>query len=736
MLGDDASLVLVELLKKILEILKEMSKDRDKGGNVKTKEPKKPKIKVGKLSKRAFKKLRKAGMNFGYMTFPKEKLAELEKAVKELGGSFFAMQPEDGNNAVIAVPQQYVDLVNAAMKHVVAEVMTADPNALKIKDGADKIDEADMKLTADILRSHDIPVYSFQSSDGKYMNVVPDEFNGQYEAAMKEVRELSGQLKNIEITRYEQTSPLDSLDVLACKMSSEAAAALYSAAKYNNLDVQFTKVGDDIVATYPAAIAKDVEKLQQEFTAGVEESEKFLIDVKDNTITMDVEKLLKGEDAATYFVRVPNTSGQDFLRLDKSDVEVVNGGKTLSMKLDNQRSYTIFDEAGNVKSERIGFELAKSYNTKSMYANQDTAVVKYSDSVERIDLYNAEKNQLISLGIDRADKIRAELLEQGLSIKATEMLLKDINDKLPDEYKDIFNYTAEKTEIVYADIPNIGEYLAQSQLSQQLIGKAECYGEIPKDNGSKCCVYDSAANRFTVLPVLPKAEVQAKLSEMGYSELSAKEIADRVVSSYRDTDKVREIQVKEEKTIVPKTFESNNPELANMMFHQSTYGMLIVQESADQYKYMDIDKGTPMADVEKALLKNFDIKDEMTAAEIMKQLAKDGIIELPAAQNIDDVAISRLSSNMVEISNGDNSVIMPKDKIDAGRLEGMGISAKTVTSIEKSIRTAEKSAKNPAKQTLQQLKSFAAEAVKVGNGVKDKVMDMAEKVKPKSGQER
>ncbi len=733
MIGEDASKATLDLIMKLLDILKSFIELFNRGSS-KSQEPKKPKIKVGKLSKKDFKKLINAGTNFGYLTFPKEKLAELEKAVKELGGSFFATKMENGNNAVIAVPQQYVDLVNAAMQHVVADVMKSDPNALKIKGGADKIDEADMKLTADILRSHDIPVYSFKSADGKYMNVVPDEFDGQYEAAIKEAKGISEQLKNIEITRYEQTSPLDSLDVFACKMSPEAARALYAAAKYNNLDVQFAKVGDDIVAKYPAAIAKDVAKLQQEYSAGLEESEKYIIDIKDNTITMDRDKLLISEDDATYFVRVPNTAGLDYLRLDKSDVELVNNGKSLSVKLDMDKSYTIFDESGQVKSERIGAELAKSYNTKSLRANKNTVVTKYGDGIERIDLYNSEKNRLISLSIDNADKIRTELLEQGLSLKAAEMLLKEINGMLPDKYKSIFNYSAEKTEIVYADIPNIGEYLAQAQLSQQLIGKAECYGEIPKDSGSKCCVFDKSENKFTVLPILPKAEITAKLAEMGYSEVSAKEIADRVVGSYRETDNVKDIQIKEEKSITPKYFETNNPELANMMYHQSTYGMLIVQESAEQYKYMDIDKGTPMADVENALLKNFDIKDELSAAVIMKQLAKDGIIELPAAQSINDVTISRLSSNMVEISKGDNSIIMPKNRLDVQKLEQMGIDPKTITAIDKSLKAAEKSADSPGKQTLQQLKSFASEAVKIGNGVKDKVMDIADKVK--SGQGR
>lgn len=735
MLGDDASMAFMELIKRILDILKSVT-DGNRGA-VKGKEPKKPKIKIGRLSKKDFNKLRNAGMSFNYVTFPKEKLAELEKTVKELGGSFFATKLENGNNAVAAVPQQYIDIVNTAMKHIAAEAMMNEPDSLKVKGGAEKINEEDIKLTAYILRTHDIPVFSFKSADGKYMNVVPDEYEGQYEAAMKEVKSVSEQLKNIEITRYEQTSPLDSLDVFACKMSPEAARALYAAAKYNKLDVQFAKVGEDIIAKYPAAIAEEVEKAQKDFAAGLEESENFIIDIKDNTITMDREKLLFGEDEATYFVRVPNTAGLDYLRLDKADVEIINEGKTLSMKLDMKRNYTIFDKSGNVKSERIGSELAKSYNTKSLRANKDTVISKYGSGIERIELFNKDKNRLISLGIDNAGKIRSELLEQGLSLKAAEMLLKDINDKLPEKYKSIFNYSQEKTEIVYADIPNIGEYLAQSQLSQQLIGKAECYGEIPRDNGGKCCVFDKSENRFTVLPILPKAEVAAKLTEMGYSEISAKEIAERIVGSYRDTDKVKDdFELNEEKPVVPKVFDTNNPELANMMYHNTEYGMLIVQESDEQYKYMDIDKGTPMADVEKALLKNFDIKDEMSAAEIMKQLSKEGIIELPPVHKVADVSIGRISTNLVEVKFGGQDAVMPKNKMDIAKLEDIGLDKKTADSIIKSFNAAEKAAKHPEKQTLQQLKKIAAETVKIGNGVKDKVLDLAEKAKSRSGQER
>lgn len=422
MLGDDASMAFMELIKRILDILKSVAEGNR--GPIRSKEPKKPKIKIGKLSKKDFTQLRDSGTNFGYVTIPKDKLAQLEKNVKKLGGSFFATKVENGNNAIVAVPQQYMELVSTAMRYIVADEMCTNPEKLKLKDGAAKVSEEDMKLTADILRSHDILVYSFKSADGKYMNVVPDEFDGQYEAAMKEVREISEKVKNIEITRYEQTSPLDSLDVFACKMSPEAAKALNAVAKYKKLDVQFAKDGEQIIAKYPAAIAEEVEKAQREFSDCVEESEKYLIDVKDNTVTMDVGKLLMGEDESAYFVGVPNTAARDYLRLNKSEVELINGDKTIAMKLDMKRKYKIYDSEGNLKSERTGAQLSRSYNTKSQFAKKTTEVVKYGVGMERVELYNKEKDKLISLGIDSADKMRSEMIEQGISAGAADLLIK------------------------------------------------------------------------------------------------------------------------------------------------------------------------------------------------------------------------------------------------------------------------------------------------------------------------
>ncbi len=79
MVGDDACTTFVELLKKILEIAKEIEENK-KGKAVKR--IKYPKIKFGKLSKADFRKLQKAGSEFKYVSVPANKLSEIDLQIK------------------------------------------------------------------------------------------------------------------------------------------------------------------------------------------------------------------------------------------------------------------------------------------------------------------------------------------------------------------------------------------------------------------------------------------------------------------------------------------------------------------------------------------------------------------------------------------------------------------------------------------------------------------------------
>ena len=739
MIGDDACSTFVELLKRILDIVSDIEKEKRRGEGYQKKDT--PKIKVGKLSKSNFAKLQKAGADFKFVTVPANKLAEIEETVKKMGGSYFNAEVGYNNNAVLAVPASQLDLLNMAMKHVVANELAENSDKIIVKDGKDLIDSEDIGLVSRVMNKYDIPVVTFKTEDNKYMNVVPKEYEGQYSKALSEAEQIKNQVGNIEVTRYEQTAPLDALGFEAYLVTQDEAKELSAAANSEKLDISFVPYGDKVAVMYNSDISDKIENARKAYRDSLQESEDFLIEVYDNVITLDMEKLNVEElnTADSYFMRVPNTSAQDYIRIGKSEAEMINGGKTLKTELDLEKSYPIYDVSGKVKRTVSGSELTGYFNTRNRHINKDTAVYKYGTEggeLRRIDLFNAKKNELISVKMGSAEEMRIALSERGLNSKTISKLLDDVNKALTDKQKETFSYTAEKSEIVYADIPNIGEYLAQSQLSQTVIGKAECMGEIPKDNGAKCCVLDNNTQKFAVIPVLPVKQVQSMLSQMGYSEVSAKEIAEKVAASYRDSDiESPAYGVKESKprAISFDSFEQNNAELSELGYHTLKDSTVIIRDDPENYRYMQIERDTPMAEVEKALRDDFGLVDDISTALVMKQLIFDEVVNDAHRQEHNEAKICQLSSSMVEITAKESkkSLIMPISNIDTEKLAEIGISEKGANDIKKSFEKSISDKKCPDRQTLTDIKKFAQDKFKeISQTVKDKVIS-----KGKGGQE-
>lgn len=738
MIGDDACSTFVALLKSILDIVSSIEKEKNRANAAK--KPDVPKIKVGKLSKQHFEKLQKAGAEFKYITVPAEKLSEIEKTVRKMGGSYFNAQVGDNNNAVLAFPASQLDLLNMAMKHIVANDIAENSDRIIVKDGKDLIDAEDMGIVDRVMNKYDIPVISFKTDEGKYMNVVPKEYDGQYSKALTEAEQVKKQVGNIEVTRYDQTAPLDELDFEAYVLTADEAKELASIAKADDLDISFVPFGDKIAVKYSTDISEKVEKAREEYKESLQESEDFLIEVYDNVITFDMQKLNIEElnTPDSFFMRVPNTSGQDYIRISKAEAEMINGGKTLKSELDFDKKYPVYDVNGKVKRTVGGSELTGYFNTRNRHINKDTAVYKYGTDggeLRRIDLFNTKKNELISVKMGNAEEMRTALKERGLNSKTVNNLLDDVNEALTDKQKETFAYTAEKSEIVYADIPNIGEYLAQSQLSQKVIGRAECIGEIPRDNGAKCCILDNNTNKFAVIPVMPAKEIQAVLSQMGYSEVSAKEIADKVTASYRENDVgygeqfIKMMPVTEDL----KRYDASNAELRDMGYYNNKDSTMIIRDDAENYRYMQVERNTPLADAEKALREDFGLVDDISVACAMKQLIADNIVNDAHTFEHSEAVIKQLSGNMAGITakNSGKSEIMPVGNINAEKLAELGISEKSAADISRSFEKSIRDSKFPDRQTLGGLKQFAQEKFKaLSQAVKDK-----SKAKDKSGQE-
>ena len=431
MIGDDACSTFVALLKSILDIVSSIEKEKNRANAAK--KPDVPKIKVGKLSKQHFEKLQKAGAEFKYITVPAEKLSEIEKTVRKMGGSYFNAQVGDNNNAVLAVPASQLDLLNMATKHIVANDIAENSDRIIVKDGKDLIDAEDMGIVDRVMNKYDIPVISFKTDGDKYMNVVPKEYDGQYSKALAEAEQVKKQVGNIEVTRYEQTAPLDELDFEAYTVSEDEARELFAAAKADNLEISLVPYEDKVAVMYKSDISEQIGRAREEYKESLQESEDFLIEVYDNVITLDMQKLNIEElnTPDSFFMRVPNTSGQDYIRIGKAEAELINGGKTLKSELDFDKKYPVYDVNGKVKRAVSGSELTGYFNTRNRHINKDTAVYKYGTEVgelRRIDLFNAKKNELISVKMGNAEEMRTALKERGLNSKTVTKLIEDINN--------------------------------------------------------------------------------------------------------------------------------------------------------------------------------------------------------------------------------------------------------------------------------------------------------------------
>ena len=438
MVGDDACSVCASLIQKLLEFIANMERNRQYRKD--SKPPKQPKIKTGKLSKKNFENLQQLGMNFEYLPVSKNLMPQFEAAMKKMGGTFFTGGIEDNNSVYVAIPAAQRNMATLASQHMLSKEIEIKPDSFILKDGNDKISEEEMKVTSDIMSSYDIPLFAFRTDEGKYMTVVPKEFEGQYIKAMKDVREQLKEINNIDVVRYDQFSPLDKPEFAAYIVTDEEAQELAKLADFGDLDIQFAMTDKGMAVFYSTDIEDKIAGVREKYAKSLSESEQYRIDVTDNTISMDIKNLLVPElsDENTYFLRVPNTSGKDYIRLDKSDCEIINGGKSIKTELDMEKKYSVYDSSGNIKQKRSGEELSKSYNTRHPHATKGTKVYEYGQGRERVNLFNKEKNEIISVKLDNVEVVRNALKEHGITGKTADMLMEDINNKLSAPQKEIF----------------------------------------------------------------------------------------------------------------------------------------------------------------------------------------------------------------------------------------------------------------------------------------------------------
>lgn len=714
MIGEDAVNSTTAMLEKLMQIILEIIRMQRDSQRYNSREAaksskenaKQPKIKFGEMKKTEYKKMLNAGDKMHRIEVDKNQLEGLNKIAKEIGAKYWVMSTE-GNTASVIVPEKFFVQMQGALEEATKLQLTKSPQSLAVHNGAEIISAEDIDMAKAVLSYHDIPTATFKT-DGGYMNIVSSDFDGQYKAAMQEISRLKDELKNIDITVFEQTMPFEYIN----KLDTKIIEATQEMAQYIKLNVPEAELlrteSGEIAVKYPAASEAQIQNCITNYSNDIAAAQDYQAVIIDNTININRDKLLISENTSEYFTRVPNTAGQDYIKIAKDD-SALTDGKTISAKIDYDKTYQIFDKDGNLKSELSGRDLAAKYNTKSRSANKKTDIRRYNnDSLDRIEVYNAKENKLVRIGIENADVVRKNLLDCGISPFAAEKLLADIDNSLSDDYKSVFKYNPPSIQNSFSEIKS--DMLEQYKVAEK-ISSAQLVDGFNDTLGKKCCVFDKRTNEYILVPA-QENRLKAALAQMGYDVLQTNVIVSEAQKSYSPSGATLERE-----DIHAQSFETGNAEVSAYKFCNDEHGIILIkQEITDtdvSIKYADINKDTTRPEIEKALKSEFHMQDAASIAELLNCMEKEQLIS-KAVSTItkDGFEISQVSSDYLKISKDSSTLMLDKNKVEIKQLSNaFGITEKQAeklsNSLSKSLKAADRKEKS---QTLNDIKNAAKKA--------------------------
>lgn len=714
MIGEDAVNSTTAMLEKLMQIILEIIRMQRDSQRYNSREAaksskenvKQPKIKFGEMKKTEYKKMLNAGDKMHRIEVDKNQLEGLNKIAKEIGAKYWVMSTE-GNTASVIVPEKFFVQMQGALEEATKLQLTKSPQSLAVHNGAEIISAEDIDMAKAVLSYHDIPAATFKT-DGGYMNIVSSDFDGQYKAAMQEISRLKNELKNIDITVFEQTMPFEYINKLDTKII-EATQEMAQYIKLNVPDAELLRTeSGEIAVKYPAASEAQIQNCITNYSNDIAAAQDYQAVIIDNTININRDKLLISENTSEYFTRVPNTAGQDYIKIAKDD-SALTDGKTISAKIDYDKTYQIFDKDGNLKSELSGRDLAAKYNTKSRSANKKTDIRRYNnDSLDRIEVYNAKENKLVRIGIENADVVRKNLLDCGISPFAAEKLLADIDNSLSDDYKSVFKYNPPSIQNSFSEIKS--DMLEQYKVAEK-ISSAQLVDGFNDTLGKKCCVFDKRTNEYVLVPA-QENRLKTALAQMGYDVLQTNVIVSEAQKSYSPSGATLERE-----DIHAQSFETGNAEVSAYKFCNDEHGIILIkQEITDtdvSIKYADINKDTTRPEIEKALKSEFHMQDAASIAELLNCMEKEQLIS-KAVSTItkDGFEISQVSSDYLKISKDSSTLMLDKNKVDIKQLSNaFGITEKQAdkfsNSLSKSLKAADRKEKS---QTLNDIKNAAKKA--------------------------
>ena len=669
---------------------------------------KKSKIKSGELSSHDYKKMLKSGEKFRMVTLPKEKLPEIENYGKMLGAQYYVMEGDE-HNALLAVSEKSFQQLDDAVKQSIKAQLSNDKNAVKVMDGDNLIPADQTKLAEDILNAHDIPTYTFLNPDGSCINVVPNEYSGQYRAAMQEVKKTAESVKNINITTFSQSENTMQNDLRIKNISEKEAQSL--AKGVGQEEIKFYKNNDKLYVGYPAKMQIDVESIlnktaeKQEL---IKDFETALVGNQKDYVTIDRESLEVKEVGDDLFMRIPRTMGQDYIKLPQKDFIGLNDGKTLKYLFDNEKQYEIIDADGKSIKTLSGAELAKHYEQRSerLFGGENTQSIHYDvGGREHIEIYDKANDKLYCIGNENADKLNAILLENGIDSRAAEALTEKLQAELGMNPPEEINYIEE-------NVDNDLERTAFIEATQDM----EQYGTVDESAGEKCAVYDTDRNQYTIIDTNrdDQEKIRTAFLAAGYTEFQTAAILSKISAAHPKED----ILTSEIKNDMRLFDSSNNAELNNYRYAVHDGGAAIIKAEINNgeevYKYVTAAKGTSRAEFENALRKDF-CEDEKTVTDIMKSFDKEKLLPVPEQIIIPSMGykVSLVSSQTYELSKNGITITAQKGSSDIIKTaEAFGITEKQAEKLTSKVEKAINSA-NQKPTFLSQLRQATAKAINV-----------------------
>lgn len=658
-------------------------------------------IKSGQVDLKKFNKLQKK-TDFEYTKLPTSKLPEIMDKAKKAGFPLISCDM-GGNLSMVACPKGNMQTLDMILKMMISKECQKE-KAYEINTNADFLGD-NSGIFHNILDAYDIPAITFKNEDGTELIAVSAEYQEQYLDACAEAKEKIKDIENIEITDFVNDGFVwDDPNTTAIEI--EPLQARYLEEYYKNVKIADV---DGKLYAYGKNIEEDVNSVIKEDNAIKKNLAEWQIDVIDNSITLNKEKLLGKDLGEKQLVKLPGEK-DTFILIEKSELKEKDNGKTVTSKLDYDRNYTICDASGVAKEERKGSELAAFFSTRSPFIkvmNDATDKSLYNNSIDRVELFNEKTNKLISIPIADRDTIMRSLINRvGMDERTANRMAETISSKMSEEYRNKYGYE-DKKKADYTVGKTTLNAVKAAILAQKLKNFKCCNKEDDNVQGDVFAIMDKRSQQYVFVDKNKWYQVDDKLKEMGYMSVERTAVISKLKQTYNINGEL------ESSMHFGQTINVSEPSLENVRFSDLGDGVTTIFNKADDtLYYATIDKSVTSLELEQICREKLGIKKDVAIAEMGKAFEDktSGFVDM-GKDRIDgkNYSFSQVTSKYIQISDGSNSIMVNKNMINAEKLShDLGVSEKGAEKIVKKINTSFK-AKNEVKgvTSLSKLKSEA-----------------------------